>query len=573
MKKYILIATLLFSALIFAQAPIVNGTGYIDANTAKKAALVAFDNTKKWIVFDTGNQRFEYWDGDSWESLSSGLGGGSTNLIYASGPTNGTVNSDTGTDATIPLVDGTNAGLLSPSEKTLIASAIQTAHPTLISAFTNDSAYVINETDPVYMAWDKDYGDLINIPTIPTSGVDFDPVGTDNGTDDQTASEVVASPAVNLLTDVQSILEDHESRIDVLAGGGADGVVTNIELVGTTLVVDGTGGAETVDVDLSPLQDGTGTDSQTLSFVNPNLSISGGNSVDISVIDTNTTDHTLLSNIGTNSHAQIDTHIADGTKHFTQAEISITESQVSDLGVYLTAEVDGSTENELQIIANTSDATSHTATLSNTGGSLKLVEGSNITLTTSGTGSDGVVTIASTGGTGHTIQASGVAQTDRAALNFKTGFTVSDNAGNNSTDIDLDTTDLVVYDPLTHSKPARWVGTQAQYDADFPGGESTRDVTITDGTPPPLTTSGTGTAINMSGIYQYNFGAASSAATFTMTDIVIGGYAEVLVNKTGAPTVTGATQLPNTATFIDATDMILCIKDFNGTRKYWFVEF
>jgi len=45
-------------------------------------------------------------------------------------------------------------------------------------------------------------------------------------------------------------------------------------------------------------------------------------------------DHTDLSNIGTNSHAQIDAHIADSTIHFTQASISITESQISDLGNY-----------------------------------------------------------------------------------------------------------------------------------------------------------------------------------------------------------------------------------------------
>lgn len=51
-----------------------------------------------------------------------------------------------------------------------------------------------------------------------------------------------------------------------------------------------------------------------------------------------------------------------------------------------------------QTITNTSNATSHTVTLSATGGSVQLVEGANITLTTTGTGADGIVTIASTGG-------------------------------------------------------------------------------------------------------------------------------------------------------------------------------
>ena len=45
---------------------------------------------------------------------------------------------------------------------------------------------------------------------------------------------------------------------------------------------------------------------------------------------TGVTDHTALSNIGTNTHAQIDSHISDATIHFTQAAISITKSQVSD---------------------------------------------------------------------------------------------------------------------------------------------------------------------------------------------------------------------------------------------------
>lgn len=77
---------------------------------------------------------------------------------------------------------------------------------------------------------------------------------------------------------------------------------------------------------------------------------------------------------------------------------AITETTSANGGsITITAtEVDGSTTNELQTITNTSNATSHTVTLSNTGGSVQLVEGSNITLTTTGTGADGVVTIAAT---------------------------------------------------------------------------------------------------------------------------------------------------------------------------------
>jgi hypothetical protein len=47
--------------------------------------------------------------------------------------------------------------------------------------------------------------------------------------------------------------------------------------------------------------------------------------------------HTTLGDIGTNTHAAIDSHIADSTLHFTQAAISITISQISDFGSYADA--------------------------------------------------------------------------------------------------------------------------------------------------------------------------------------------------------------------------------------------
>lgn len=46
--------------------------------------------------------------------------GGVTDLSYTPSPTNGIVTSSNGTDATIPLANGTNAGLISPEEKKII---------------------------------------------------------------------------------------------------------------------------------------------------------------------------------------------------------------------------------------------------------------------------------------------------------------------------------------------------------------------------------------------------------------------------------------------------------------------
>lgn len=100
--------------------------------------------------------------------------------------------------------------------------------------------------------------------------------------------------------------------------------------------------------------------------------------------------HASAANLYTNT-----LDLGGGSWSVAGAGINVVSSTTGAITITAT-EVDGSITNELQTIANTSDATSHTATLSNTGGSVQLVEGTGIGLATTGTGLDGVVTISST---------------------------------------------------------------------------------------------------------------------------------------------------------------------------------
>lgn len=56
-------------------------------------------------------------------------GSGATNLAYTASATQGTVTSDTGTDATLPAADGTNAGLMLPAQVTKLAGLPSSADP------------------------------------------------------------------------------------------------------------------------------------------------------------------------------------------------------------------------------------------------------------------------------------------------------------------------------------------------------------------------------------------------------------------------------------------------------------
>ena len=114
------------------------------------------------IYWDTADDTLYVWneDGSTWIDLGSD---GITNLGYTAGVSNGVVTSDTGSNATIPLANGTNAGLFSATEKTKLS----------------------------------------NIEA--------------NAKDDQVASEVPSSASGNLVaTNVQDALEELQGSIDTL---------------------------------------------------------------------------------------------------------------------------------------------------------------------------------------------------------------------------------------------------------------------------------------------------------------------------------------------------------------------
>lgn len=103
------------TAVIYGEAGVQIGDGGLGTGTVLTtgldAALYQNDVTDN-ITADNHIPNKKYVD----DAVSAG--GGATNLTYTPSPSDGKVNSDTGTDATIPLADATNAGLLAPADKT-----------------------------------------------------------------------------------------------------------------------------------------------------------------------------------------------------------------------------------------------------------------------------------------------------------------------------------------------------------------------------------------------------------------------------------------------------------------------
>lgn len=94
-----------------------------------------------------------------------------TNLSYNANPTNGIVVSDTGTDATVPLADGTNAGLLSPAQHTKLGFIAVTQAVDLDALETASHAEVTlagsGSTNPLTLTGQQLGFSIVNLTAAP----------------------------------------------------------------------------------------------------------------------------------------------------------------------------------------------------------------------------------------------------------------------------------------------------------------------------------------------------------------------------------------------------------------------
>lgn len=128
------------------------------------------------IYWDTAQDTLFVWNADegAWIDLGSD---GITNLSYTASASNGIVTSDTGTDATIPLADGVNAGLFSPTEKSKLSGIEAGAQANVAETLTSISiaANVITYTDEDGNDTDLDlstYLDDTNLARLTSGSID-----------------------------------------------------------------------------------------------------------------------------------------------------------------------------------------------------------------------------------------------------------------------------------------------------------------------------------------------------------------------------------------------------------------
>jgi hypothetical protein len=159
-------------------------------------------------------------------------GGGATNLAYNASPTNGVITSDTGTDATIPLADGTNAGLLAPAQFTKLSN-IAITQPVDLDQLESDTATNNAKVSNATHTGDVSGSTILTLATV-NSNVGTFGSGTQipqfvvNGKGLITSvSNVTITPAASSITGAGNITKVDDTNVTLTLGGTPTGSVLN----------------------------------------------------------------------------------------------------------------------------------------------------------------------------------------------------------------------------------------------------------------------------------------------------------------------------------------------------------
>lgn len=209
------------------------------------------------IYWSTADDTLYVWnaDGSTWIDLGSS---GVTNLGYTAGVSNGVITSSTGANATIPLADGTNAGLFSATEKAKLAAIDPGANDDQSASEVPSSASGNLSSTNVQDALEELQGDIDSISTNVSTNISIDEtsetqvvVESSDGTDGTITAASTSKAGV-----MTKAMFDKLDGIEVGAEANVDDVVTTLGLAANILTYTDEEGNDT-DIDLSLYLDDT----------------------------------------------------------------------------------------------------------------------------------------------------------------------------------------------------------------------------------------------------------------------------------------------------------------------------
>jgi len=387
---------------------------------------------------DSDDFLIRYWDGDSWELI-----GGGNDLTFSGASSPVTLNSSTGADVTFTAgtgislagtstdltISGTAAGLSKWTDAGAFTYLTSTTDNAVIGASTQASSGRLEVSKSYSNTSDANIVAVGNIPLIGwrTTSANRYAMGTGyegNGIFTLLGSTTAANPTTELMSwygdgslvnsnTLQFLLPS--GKVNAVGAGssfGASSAPAGVDFYaaiasGQRFRIQGAAGLSYMDF-YTPASGSNRNFSFATSYnsagdFNLLQSSTAGGTPGTGIFQVDINSNICIGCAGAARKFQVagEVRITDLTTDTptravgADADGDLGELALSGMSISagtLTA-TDGSITNELQTLAHTSNSTSHTATLSNSGGSLQIIEGAGVLLTTGGTGLNGTVTI------------------------------------------------------------------------------------------------------------------------------------------------------------------------------------